>query len=127
MLPTFYFQMACILQPKCNFLHSFFRCCLPVEMVDVEVRIISMQGTHTFQRDRTCQLIKCNPWSTRLCPNPTIIKKMKTYLELAGKLGPKHQPQSNQFRPSQPNSSPQVRKDPKTMGKNCSFPQRNTK
>ena len=73
----FHFQMACILQPECNFLHHFFRCHLPVEMVDMEVRIMLMQGTHTFKRDRTCQVIKCNPWSTRL-PQPTIIKKMKT-------------------------------------------------
>ena len=105
--------MACILQQECNFLHGFFRCCLPVEMMDVEVRITSMQGTHTFRRDRTCQVIKCNAWSTRLCPHPTIIKKMKTYLELEGKLGPKPQPQSNQFRPPQPDTNPHVRKESK--------------
>ena len=109
--------MTCILQPKCNFLTSFFRCCLPVEMVDVEVRITSMQGTHMFRRDRTCQLIKCNPWSTRLCPHPTFIKKMKTYLKLEGKLGPKPQPQSNKFRPPQPNTNPHVRQESKAMEK----------
>ena len=109
--------MACILQPKCKFLHGFFRCHLPVETVDVEVRITSMQGTHMFRRDRTCQIIKYNPWSTRLCPNPTIIKKMKTYLKLEGKLGPKPQPQSNQFRPPQPNTNPQVRKESKVREK----------
>ena len=38
--------MACILQPECNFLHGYFRCQLPVEVVDVEVKITSMQGTH---------------------------------------------------------------------------------
>ena len=109
--------MACILQPECNFLHGFFRCCLPVEMVDVKVRITSMQGTHTFRRDRACQVIKCNPWSTRLCPYPTIISKTKIYLELEGKLGPKPQPQSNQFRPPQPNTNPHVRKDSKATKK----------
>ena len=101
--------MACILQPERNFLHGFFRCFLPMEMVDVEVRITLMQGTHTFRRDRTCQVIKYNPWSTRLCPHPTIIKKMKTYPELKGKLGPKLQSQSNQFRPPQPDTNPYVR------------------
>ena len=116
-LPTFYPQMACILQPKCNLLHGFFRCHLSVEMVDVEVRITSMQGTHMFRRDRTYQLIKCNPWSTRLCPHPTIIKKMKTYLELEGKLGPKPQPQSNQLRLPQPDTNPQVRKESKAREK----------
>ena len=109
--------MACILQLECNFLHCFFRCCLPMETVDVEVGIMSMQGTHMFRRDRTCQVIKCNPWSTRLCPHPTIIKKMKTYLELEGKLGPKPQPQSNQFRNVQPSTNPCVRKDSKATKK----------
>ena len=109
--------MVCILQPECNFLHRFFRCQLPVEMVAVEVRMTSMQGTHTFRRDRTCQLIKYNPWSTRLCPHSTITKKIKTYLELEGKLRPKPQSQTNQFRPPLPNANSQIRKDSKTAEK----------
>ena len=90
--------MACLLQPECNFLHGFFRCKLPVEVVDVEVKITSMQGTHIFGRDRTSQLIKCTPWSTRLCPHPTIIKKMKTFLGVENEMGPIPTPGS-QFRP----------------------------
>ena len=109
--------MACILQPKCNFLHSFFRCHLLIETVNVEMRITSMQGTHMFRRDKTCQLIKCNPWSTRLHPHPTIIKKMKTYLGLEGKLRPKPQSQSNQSRPPFPDTNPQVRKESKATQK----------
>ena len=73
--------MACLLQPECNFLYGFFRCKLLVEVVDVEVKITYMQGTHIFRRDRTTQLIKCTPWSTRLCLHPTIIKKLETFLE----------------------------------------------
>ena len=42
--------MACLLQPECSFLHGFFRCKLPVEVVDVEVKVMSMQGTHIFKR-----------------------------------------------------------------------------
>ena len=109
--------MACIMQPECNFLHGFFRYCLPVEMVDVEVRITSMQGTHMFRQDRTFQGIKCNPWSTRLCPHPTIIKKGKTYLKLEGKLGPKPKPQSDQFRAPQPDTNPNIRIESKTTEK----------
>ena len=37
--------MACLLQPECNFLHGFFRCKLPVEVVDVEVK------NHVHARD----------------------------------------------------------------------------
>ena len=60
--------MACLFQPECNFLHEYFRCELPVEVVDVEVKITSVQGMHIFQRDRMTQLIKCTTWSTRLPP-----------------------------------------------------------
>ena len=110
-----FFQIACILQPKCNFLHRFFRCHLSVETVDVEVKITSMQGIHTFRRDRICQIINCNPWSTRLHLHPTLIKKMKTYLELEGKLGPeaKIPPQQNQSISTQPNTNPPVRREAK--------------
>ena len=98
--------MACILQLKCNFLHGIFRCHLPVGMVDAEVRITSMQGTHTFRNDRTSQLIKCSPWSTRLHPQPTTIKKMKTYHELEGKFGPKPKPSPISLDPSTQHLSP---------------------
>ena len=103
--------MACLLQPECNFLHRYFRCQLPVEVVDMEVKITFMQGTHIFRRDRTMQLIKCTPWSTRLCPHPTIIKKMKNFLEVEGKMGPIPQPTSSQYRPPQPDTNLKVRKD----------------
>ena len=103
--------MACLLQPECNFLHGYFRCHLPVEVVDVEVKIASMQGMHIFQRNRTTQLIKCTLWSTRLCPHPTIIKKMRTFLEVEGKMGSIPQPASSQYRPPQLDTNPNVRKD----------------
>ena len=44
-------------------------------------------------------------------PHPTIIKKMKTFLEVEGKMGPIPQPASSQYRPSQPDTNPNVRKD----------------
>ena len=111
------FGMACILQPDCNFLHGYFRCWLPVEVVDMEVKITFMQGTHIFRRDRTTQVITCTSWSSRLCPYPKIIKKMRTFLEIEGKLGPIPQPSSNQYRPPQPDTNPNVRKVNKTAEK----------
>ena len=103
--------MASLLQPECNFLHGYFRCWLLVEVVDLEVKITSMQGTHIFQRDRTTQLIKCTLWNTRLCPHPTIIKKMKTFMEVEGKMGQILQPTSSQYRPPQPDTNPNIRKN----------------
>ena len=91
--------MPCLLQPECNFLHGYFRCPLQVEVVYMEVKITSTQGMHIFQRDRTTQLIKCTPWSTRLHPHPTIVKKIRTFLEVEGKMDPIPQPASSQYRP----------------------------
>ena len=103
--------MACLLQPECNFLHGFFRCKLLVEgVVDVEGKITSMQGMHIFRRDQTTQLIKCTPWSSILHPHPMIIKKMKTFLEVEGKMGPIPVPIS-QFRPPLPDTNPNIRKN----------------
>ena len=113
--------MACLLQPECNFLHGFFRFKLPVEMVDVEVKITSVQGTHIFRRDQTTKLIKCTPWSTRLHPHPTIIKKMKTFLKVEGKMGPIPVPIS-QFRPPLPNTNPNIRKDNATEKRKRAIP-----
>ena len=85
--------MACILKPECNFMHGYFRSLLPLETVDVEVNVKTMRVIHTYRRDRTTQVISCNPWSTRLCPYPSLIRKMKMYLEPEAKLSPKPQPQ----------------------------------
>ena len=69
-------------------------------------------GTHIFRRDRMTQLIKCTPWSRRLHPHPTIIKKMKTILEVEGKMGPIPVPApSNQFRPPLLETNQNVRKN----------------
>ena len=113
--------MACLLQPVCNFLHGYFRCRLPVEVVDVEVKITSMQGTHIFRQDQTTQLIKCTPWNTRLCPHPTINKKVKTFLEVEGKMGliP-----ASQFRPPLPDTNPNIRKDNATEKRKRAVPKR---
>ena len=115
--------MACLLQAECNFLHSFFRCKLLVEVEDVGVKITSMQGTHIFRRDRTTQLIKCTPWNTRLCLHPTVIKKMKTFLEVEGKMGPIPTPGS-QFRPPLPDTNPNIRKDTVTEKRKRATPKR---
>ena len=115
--------MACLLQPECNFLHSFFRCKLPVEVVDMEVKITSMQGTHIFRRDRTTQLIKCTPWSTRLFPHPTIIRKMKTFLEVEGKMDQIPTP-SNQVRPPLADTNPNIRKDNVTKKRKRATPKK---
>ena len=102
--------MACQLQPECNFLHGFFKCKLPIEVVDMEVKVMSMQGTHLYKRDWTMQVTKCVPWTNNICPHPTIIKKMKTFLEVENKMGMTIQTsmQNSQFRPPLPQTNPNI-------------------
>ena len=106
--------MACLLQPECNFLYRFFRCKLPVEVVDVEVKVTSMLGMHIFRWDRTTQLIRCIPWTTKLHPHPTIVKKMKTFLEVENKMGPISPALVSQFRPPLPETNPNFKKSDTT-------------
>ena len=103
-------DMACLLQQECYFLHRFFRCKLPVEVVDVEVKVMSMQGTHIFKRDRTTQLIRYMPWTTKLHLHPNIVKKMKTFLEVENKMGPIIPAPFSQFRPPLPETNPNITK-----------------
>ena len=85
----------------------------------------SMQGMHIFRRDRTTQLIKCTPWSTRLHPHPTIIKKIKTFLEVEGKMRSIPVPvPGNQFRPPLPDTNPNVRKNDVTEKRKRTTPKK---
>ena len=121
----FILDVVCLLKPECNFLHGFFRCRLPAEVADIEVKITSIQGMHIFRRDRTTQLIKCTPWSTRLYSHPTTIKKMKTFLEVEGKMGPIPVPvPGNQFRPPLLQTNPNVRKNDVTENRKRATPKK---
>ena len=116
--------MVCLLQPECNFLHGFFRCKLPVEVVDVEVKVMSMQDMQIFKRDRTTQLIRCVPLTTKLCLHPNIIKKMKTFLEVENKMGPIIPTVVSQFRPPLPETNPKIRKGDSTEKRKRATPKK---
>ena len=119
--------MACLLQPECNFLHGFFRCKLPVEVVDIEVKVTSMQGTYIFRRDRMTQMIRCIPWTTKLCLHPTIVKMMKTFLEVENKMGPIILAPVSQFRPPLPETNSNFRKSDTTEKRKSATPKKKIK
>ena len=116
--------MACLLQPECNFLNKFFRSKLPVEVVDMEVKVTSMQGMHIFKRDKLTQLIRCMPWTTKLPPHPNIIKKMKTFLEVENKMGPLITALVSQFRPPLLETNPNIRKGDSTEKRKRATPKK---
>ena len=116
--------MACLLQPECNFLHGYFRCKLPVEVVDMEVKITSMQGMHIFRRDRMTQLVRCVPWTPNLCLHPNRVKKTRTFLEVESKMGPIIPAPANQYRLPLPEMNPNVRKGNATKKRRTVTPKR---
>ena len=83
-----------------------------------------MQGTHIFRRDRTTQLIKCTPWSMKLWLYPTIVKKMKTFLEVENKIGPIIPAPVSQFRPPLPETNPNFRKSDTTEKRKRATPKK---
>ena len=68
------------------------------------------------------KLVKCTPWNTRLCPHPTIIKKMKAFLEVEEKMGPIPQSTSSQYRAPQLDTKSNVRKDNATEKRKRAVP-----
>ena len=76
----------------------------------IEVKVTSMKGTHIFRRDQMTQLVRCIPWTANLCLHPNIVKKMKTFLDMENKMGPITPAPASQFRPSFPETNPNVRK-----------------
>ena len=116
--------MGCLLQPECNFLHGYFRCKLPVEVEDMEVKIMSMQGMHIFRRDRMTQLVRCMLWTPNLHPHPNMVKKMRSFIEVENKMGPIIPALANQYRLPLPETNPNVRKGNATEKRRTVTPKR---
>ena len=65
-------------------MHGYFICLLPEETVDIKVKVKTVRGIHMFRRDCTTQIMSCKLWSPRLCPYPSVVRRMQTYLEPKG-------------------------------------------
>ena len=92
--------------------------------VDMEVKVMSMQGTHILRRDQMTQLVRCVPWTPNLCQHLNMIKKMKTFLEVENKMGPIIPALANQYRPPLPEINPNVIKGNATKKRKTVTPKR---
>ena len=68
--------MAYNLAENCNFLFGFFSCTLPQNTIDMDLMVCTLQGIHTFRKDRNTQVTKCSPWGTDVKPFPSLQRKM---------------------------------------------------
>ena len=64
------------------------------------------------------------PWTTKLCPHPNIIKKMKTFLEVANKMGPIIPALVSQLRTLLSETNPNIRKGDSTEKRKRATPKK---
>ena len=71
-------------------------------------------------------MAKCIPWTMKICPHPTIIKKMRTFSEVENKMGPMiPMPAPNsQFRPLLPETNPKFCKNDNVEKRKTATPRR---
>ena len=72
--------MACELSVYCNLIFGIPSCNLLEDTVDVNLRVHTLWGIHTYKKDRSTQVMKCSPWGTEVKPSPSLQKKMAEYL-----------------------------------------------
>ena len=64
------------------------------------------------------------PWTTKLHPHPSIIKKMRTFLEVENKMGPVIPALVSQFRPPLLETNPNIRKSDSTEKRKRASPKK---
>ena len=73
--------MACDVKPACDFVFGFLRCTLPMDTIDVELTVRTVQGIHTFRKDHTSESATCSPWSRWMKPFSSLQKKIEAFEE----------------------------------------------
>ena len=72
--------MACKLSASCDLIFSILSCHLPEDTIDVDLKVCTLQGIHTYKKDRTTQVIKYSPWGMKVKPFLSLQKKMVEFL-----------------------------------------------
>ena len=73
-------EMACELAANCDLIFGILTCSLPEDTIDMDLKVHTLWGIHTYEKDRGTQVIKCIPWGTEVKCFPSLQKKMMEYL-----------------------------------------------
>ena len=68
------------LAAKCDLIFGILTCNLPQDTIDVDLKVHTLLGIHTYKKDRNTQVIKCSPWGTEVKPFPSLQRKMMEFL-----------------------------------------------
>ena len=72
--------MACKLSANYNLIFVILSCNLLEDNTDVDLKVHTLWGIHTYKKDRGTQVIKCSPWGTEVKPFLSLQKKMAEFL-----------------------------------------------
>ena len=54
-------EMACELSMQHDLVFGILKCTLPEDTIDVDLKVHTLWGIHTYGKDKSTQIIKCNP------------------------------------------------------------------
>ena len=74
-------EMACEVLTQCNLIFGILRCTLPQDTIDVDLKVCSLQGIHTYKKDRSIQVIKCSPCGANVQLFQILQKKMAEFMK----------------------------------------------
>ena len=72
--------MACKLSANSDLIFGILSCNLPEYTIYVDLKVCTLWGIHTYNKDQSTQVIKCSPWGMEVKPLPSLQKKMAEFL-----------------------------------------------
>ena len=72
--------MTCELLTQCDLIFGLLKCALPEDTIDVDLKICTLKGIHTFWKDYKSHITKCSPWGTEVQHYPSLKKKMVEFM-----------------------------------------------
>ena len=64
----------------CDLICGILSCTLPEVTINVDLKVLTLWGIHTYKKDRSTQVIKCRPWVTKAQAFPSIHKKIVEFM-----------------------------------------------
>ena len=68
------------LSMQCDLIFGILKCTLPKDKIDVDLKVCTLRGIHTFRKDSRTQVIDCSHLGTKVQPYPSLEKKMVEFM-----------------------------------------------
>ena len=72
--------MAHELSTQCDLVFGFLKCAFTEDRIDVDLKVCTLEGIHTFRNDYKSQMTKCSSWGTQVQPYPSLKKEMTKFM-----------------------------------------------